>query len=373
MTARNVLLIALCMIVLTVLSTYDAAAQSNNRRNRNRRGNTGRVIPVNVVTTFSDFAAIAKEIGGDKVVVDYLSQGDQDPHFVAPKPSLALKLKKADLFVLTGMDLELWASTLLDKARNKNIMDGRIGYVTVYTGMDILEKPAGSLSRTEGDVHVSGNPHIHTSPINWKTISENILIGLNKVDPENADFYEQRQHTFVDKIDRSMFGDELVELIGGEQLCDLLLAGTLFDFLDKEYQGKKLITKLGGWLKKALPFRNREVVAYHKNWSYFARDFGLTVIGFIEPKPGIPPTPKHVQDTINLIKEHGVDVMLVASYFEKRKPNTIAGKTGIQALFLPLSVNAIPEVSDNFKLMDYWIDNVNEALKHTTTSSLPSQ
>ena len=320
--------------------------------------------PINVVTTFSDFASIAREIGGDKIVADYLSHGDQDPHYVAPKPSLALKLKKADLFVLTGMDLELWASTLLDKARNKKIMDGAIGYVTVYTDMEILEKPAGTgaLSRTEGDVHVSGNPHIHTSPLNWKKISENILIGLKKVDPENADYYEQRQQAFVDRVDRRMFGDELVDLIGGDQLSDLLLAGTLFELLDREYQGEKLINRLGGWLKEALPFRNKEVVAYHKNWSYFARDFGLTVIGYIEPKPGIPPTPKHVQDTINLIGQHGVDVMLVASYFEKRKPTTIAQKTSIRALFLPLSVDAEPEVPDNFTLMDFWIKSVNEAM-----------
>jgi len=318
---------------------------------------------LNVVCTFSDFAAIAREIGGDKVVVDYLSQGDQDPHFVAPKPSLALKLKKADLFILTGMDLELWASTLLDKARNKKIMDGAIGYVTVYTGLDILEKPTGTLSRTEGDIHVAGNPHIHTSPINWKKISENILIGLIKVDPENADYYTRRREAFVDKIHRRMFGDELVDLIGGDELCDLLLAGNLFDFLDREYEGKKLITRLGGWMKEALPFRGMEVMAYHKNWSYFARDFGLEVIGYIEPKPGIPPTPKHVEHCINLIKEHGVDVLLVASYFERRKPTTIAKRTGIQALFLPLSVNAIPEVSDNFKLVDYWIDRINEAIK----------
>mgnify|MGYP003959835291 CR=1 FL=1 len=321
--------------------------------------------PLKVVTTFSDFAAIAKEIGGDKVVAEYLSQGNQDPHFVAPKPSLALKLKKADLFILTGMDLELWASTLLDKARNKKIMDGGIGYVTVYTDLEILEKPAGVISRTAGDVHVAGNPHIHTSPMNWRKISQNILIGLRKVDHDNSDYYEERQKAFVDRIDRRMFGDELVDLIGGDQLSDLLIAGTLFDFLEREFQGKKLIVRLGGWLEKALPFRNKEVIAYHKNWSYFARDFGLNVIGFIEPKPGIPPTPKHVQDCVNLIKEHGVDVMLVASYFEKRKPTTIAQKTGIQALFLPVSVYAEPELTDNFKLMDFWIDSINEALKVT--------
>lgn len=357
MTAKTVLIMTACMVVLFLFGTNNAKAES----------------PLHVVTTFSDFAAIAKEIGGDKITVEYLSQGDQDPHFVAPKPSLALKLKNADLFILTGMDLELWASTLLDKARNRKIMDGAVGYVTVFTGMDILEKPSGSLSRTEGDVHVSGNPHIHTSPINWKKISENILVGLKKVDPQNAAYYEDRQRAFVDKVDRRMFGDELVDLIGGEQLSQLILNGTLYDFLDREYQGEKLITRLGGWQKKALPFRNKEVVAYHKNWSYFARDFGLTVIGYIEPKPGIPPTPKHVENTINLIKEHGVKIMLVASYFEKRAPKTIAQKSGIEALFLPLSVYAIPAVSDNFKLVDFWIDAIDEAMKTTTAGSLSSQ
>jgi len=318
--------------------------------------------PIRVVTTFSDFASMVKEIGGDRVTVDYLSQGDQDPHFVAPKPSLALKLRKADMFVLTGMDLEVWASTLLDKARNKKIMDGGIGYVTAYTNLEILEKPVGAISRSEGDVHVSGNPHFNTSPVNWRTISENILIGLKKIDPDNAAFYEERQQAFVDKVDRHLFGDELVDLIGGQRLVDLLGNGTLFDFLDKEYQGEKLVARLGGWMKKALPFRGKKVIAYHKNWSYFARDFGLEVVGFIEPKPGIPPTPQHVQYCVNLIKENDIAVMLVANYFEKRKPMTIAQKTGITALFLPISVHAIPEVTDNFVLVDYWIDSINRAI-----------
>ena len=355
MNARKALLMALCIIVIGIPGAENALAK------------------IKVVATYSDFASIAKEVGGDKIVVEYLSQGDQDPHFVAPKPSLALKLKEADLFLLTGMDLELWASTLLDKARNKKIMDGAIGYVTVFTDLELLEKPVGAVSRTEGDIHVAGNPHFHTSCINWKKISENILIGLKKVDPDNSDYYEERQQAFIDRVDRRMFGDELVDLIGGEQLSDLLFAGTLFDFLENEYQGEKLVNKLGGWLKKALPFRDKEVVAYHLNWSYFARDFGLNVIGYVEPKPGIPPTPKSVQKTINLIESHGVDMMLVASYFEKRKPRTIAQKTGIQAVFLPFSVNAIPEVSDNFKLVDYWINSINEAMKTTSKKSASSK
>ena len=321
------------------------------------------IAQVRVVTTFSDFASIAQEVGGDRINATYLSQGSQDPHFVAPKPSLALILKKADLFVCTGMDLELWAATLLDKARNKAIMDGAPGYVTVYTGIDIMEKPTGTISRAEGDVHVSGNPHFHTSPANWKTIAENIAIGLIRVDPDNEPYYRGRLTDFIARVDRALFGDELVELLGGDRLTSLQESGTLFEFLDNEYQGRKLIERLGGWYAKALPFRGRKVVAYHKNWAYFARDFGLEVIGFIEPKPGIPPTPKHVQTMIGQIDREGVDTMLVASYFEKRKPTTIAQKTGITALFLPLSVDAIPEVPDNFSLVENWIDAINEAIR----------
>jgi zinc/manganese transport system substrate-binding protein len=323
---------------------------------------------IKVVTTFSDFASIVQEIAGDLADVEYLSYGDQDPHFVPPKPSLALKLKEADMLVSTGFDLELWLATLQDKARNRKIMDGAVGFITVSPGIDVLQKPK-SLSRSEGDVHIMGNPHFHTSPLNWIEISENILIGLKRVDPHNADTYEANREAFVDRVYRAMFGDDLVDMFGGEQLAALLRAGTLFDFLDREYQGEKLSARLGGWLERATPFRGMEVIAYHKNWAYFARDFSLIVVGYIEPKPGIPPTPKHVEQTIQLIEDRGVDVMLVASYFEKRKPMTISQKTGIKALFLPLSVGAVPEALDCFSLVDYWIDRINEAVRERQTAS----
>ena len=334
------------LVVLLVVAVGDACATDR----------------ITVVTTFSDFASIVKEIAGEFADVEYLSYGDQDPHFVPPKPSLALKLKDADMLVSTGFDLEMWLATLQDKARNRDIMDGAVGFVTVSPGIEVLQKPE-TLSRSEGDVHIMGNPHFHTSPLNWKQISENILIGLKRVDPGNAAVYEANQAAFVDRIYRAMFGGPLVEMFGGDQLAELLRAGTLFEFLEREYKGEKLVTRLGGWVKKAMPFRGMEVIAYHKNWAYFARDFGLSVVGYIEPKPGIPPTPRHVEQTIRLIEDRGVDLMLVATYFEKRKPMTISRKTGIEALFLPLSVDAVPEVVDGFSLVGYWIDRINEAVK----------
>ena len=312
---------------------------------------------IKVVTTFSDFASIAKEITGELADVEHLSYGDQDPHFVPPKPSLALKLKDADMLVSTGFDLELWLATLQDKSRNRAIMDGAVGFITVSPGIDVLQKPK-TLSRAEGDVHIMGNPHFHTSPLNWKQISENILIGLKRVDPSNAAAYEANQKAFVDRMHRAMFGDDLVELFGGDRLTSLLRAGTLFEFLDREYRGEKLAGMLGGWMREAMPFRGMEVIAYHKNWAYFADTFGLEIIGYIEPKPGIPPSAKHVEHMIQQIKDQGIEIMLVASYFERKSPQMIEAKTGVKALFLPLFVGGVPEAVDNFALVDYWIDQI---------------
>ncbi len=318
--------------------------------------------PLTIICSFSDYATIAQAIVKDKGTVEFIASGEQDPHFVPPKPSFAMKLKKADLWITTGMDLEGWSSTLLDKARNKKIMDGAVGFVSVSDGVKILHKVEKG-DRTEGDVHLMGNPHITTGPANWKHIAHNITIGLMKVDPENASFYQQNRDAFCKKVDNALFGEELVNMFGGEMLTKMLENKTLFTFLEKDYKGTKLIDKLGGWLEKALPFRDKKIVAYHKNWVYFCETFGLNIIGYIEPKPGIPPSAKHVQHMINLIEEQQIKLMLVASYFEKKSPEMIEAKTGINALFLPLFVNGVEEVKDNFQLVDYWIDHVNKNIK----------
>ncbi len=336
------ILIWFTVVLTTVLLTTSAEAKK-----------------LKIVTTFSDYAAIAKEIVGDKADVESLSHGDQDPHFVPPKPSLAKKLQKADMFVTTGLDLELWAPTLLDKARNARIMDGAVGYVTASPGVQVLEKHK-SFSRTEGDIHVMGNPHIQTSALNWAAISENILIGLKRNDPENAGFYEQRRNEFVDRVYRSFFGDQLVELFGGETLAKMTIAGTIDEFLNKEYRGKKLYDLLGGWMKEMAPLRGAKIIAYHPNWSYFVRDYGLDVVDFVEPKPGIPPSARHVQDVVKKIKKQNIKLMLVASYFEKKTPHMIEKRTGIKAVVLPLSVGGNSDVPDNFTTMDYWVEKVKQ-------------
>jgi len=342
-------------------------SQLSAQQHRHRRGQGGNKT-LKIVCSFADYASIAEFLTAGNAEVQYISHGDQDPHFVPPKPSFAVLLKDADMWVTTGMDLEQWSTTLLDKARNKNIMDGEVGFVSVSDGIKKLQIP-DKISRTEGDIHTMGNPHIHTGPLNLKVVATNITIGLMKVDPANAEFYQKRRDEYHDKMDRALYGDELVDMFGAETLDKMLQNKTLFSFLEREYEDGKLSDKLGGWLKKALPFRGARMIAYHKNWIYFTDTFGLEVGGYIEPKPGIPPSAKHVQSMIRYIKDHNIKVMLVASYFEKRAPQMIEAKTGIKALFLPLSVLGIPEVKDSFQLIDNWIDNINEATQNMSSNN----
>lgn len=318
---------------------------------------------IQVVTTLTVYADIARTIGGDKVEVRAIVAGDQDAHYVKPKPSYAVWLSKADLFVETGLDLELWAPTLIDKSRNPKIRSGQPGYVAVADGVKMLEVPS-AMDRSQGDVHIYGNPHIHTSPINAKIIAENIAIGLSKVSPENADYFRENLQKFKQEIDRRLFGEKLVQILGGETLTQLALSGQLIPFLQSQsFQGKQLIEYLGGWMKEMLPLRGKKLVAYHKNWVYFEKLFGLEIMGYVEPKPGIPPSPRHVENLLQLMRKYQIKVILAANYFDERKVREIAEKIGGKAVIVPLSVNGVPEVQNYFQLIDYWIQHLKAAFQ----------
>lgn len=321
---------------------------------------------VQVVTTLPDYAWVASEIGGDLVSAEAICRGDQDAHFVRPKPSFQMRLRDADLFVTTGLDLELWVPTLLDAAGNRQVLEGRPGYVAAWTGIDLLEKPA-TVSRSEGDVHIYGNPHIHTDPLNMVLISRNILAGLEKVDPANAEVYRARQAALEDRLHRRLFGDELVDLLGGDTLARLARSGKLWTFLeDKEYprgSGRKLASRLGGWLGQAAPLRGRQLIGYHKNWIYLGQRFGLEIAGYVEPKPGIPPTPRHVESIIEMIRDRGIEVILAANYFDPAKPQAIADRTGARVVTVPLYSGGEPGIAGYEQLVDAWIGRLVEAFE----------
>ena len=318
---------------------------------------------IQVITTLTVYADIARTIGGDRVEVRAIVAGDQDAHYVKPKPSYAVWLSKADLFVETGLDLELWAPTLIDKSRNPKIRSGQPGYVAVADGVHMLEVPS-AMDRSQGDVHIYGNPHIHTSPINAKIIAENIAIGLSRISPENADYFQANLEKFKNEIDRRLFGEDLVQILGGETLSRLALNDQLIPFLKSQtFQGKKLIDYLGGWMKEMLPLRGKKLVAYHKNWAYFQQLFGLEIMGYVEPKPGIPPSPRHVENLLQLMRKYHIKVILAANYFDERKVREIAQKIGGKAVIVPLSVGGVPEVQNYFQLIDYWIQHLKAAFE----------
>ncbi|HEX6557982.1 MAG TPA: metal ABC transporter substrate-binding protein [Longimicrobiales bacterium] len=316
------------------------------------------VTPVKVVTSLTTYAAIAREIVGDRGTVTSIAVGDENPHYVQPKPSFVPTLSRADLFVTTGLDLELWVPALLDKANNKNVTEGGAGYVAAYAGLPLLDVPT-SFSRTQGDIHVYGNPHIWTDPLNAVLIARNILVGLKRVSPENTAVFTAREKDFENRVYRSLYGDELVRLIGGDALAALDRQGKLFDFLrSKSYQGTPLMNRLGGWLKEGLPYRGKQIACYHKEWDYFSREFGISCFDYIEPKPGIPPTPRHVQEIISEMKARHIQVLFSTNYYDRKQVQEVAQRTGAHAVIVPSNTGGSAGANTYFDLINLWMSEL---------------
>jgi ABC-type Zn uptake system ZnuABC Zn-binding protein ZnuA len=340
-------------LVLALVAGPGASAQSDKA--------SGAPEKVKVVATLPDYAWVAEQIGGEHVDVHSIARGNQDAHFVRPRPSYTVLLRNADLFISTGLDLELWVPTLLDAAGNPRVLEGAPGYVAAWPGIEMLDVPS-TLSRSEGDVHIYGNPHIHTDPLNVVAIARNVLAGLKKTDPAHGDVYEANEKALEERLYRRLFGDELVDLLGGETLARLAKAGKLHAFLEgKEYprgSGHTLAERIGGWLKQAEPLRGRKIIGYHKNWIYFTTRFGLDIVGHVEPKPGIPPTPRHVEKIIDLIRNEEIRVILTANYFDPAKPEIIAERTGARVVIVPMGSGGEAGVDDYETLLSTWIDRL---------------
>jgi len=349
-TSRILLMVIICSTV-SCLQEVSIARQRTRLRTRSR----GRL---KVVTTLPDYAVLAKRIGGDRVDVESIVQSVQDPHHIRPKPSFVHLLMGADVLIATGLDLELWLPTVINKSGNKRVRSGEPGYVAVSQGIKLLEVPK-VVSQFEGDVHVYGNPHLTCSPINTREIVRNITTGLIKNDAQGRDFYEENLRELQKELDTHLFGEELVKLLGGKTLCALAEKDKLINFLQEhELQGEPLMEKLGGWMKKMLPLRGTPIVVYHKNWTYFIELFGLEEAGTIETKPGIPPSLKHVTELVSMMQEREIGIILAANYFDQQKVTTIGERTGAKAVIVPLFVGGAPGIDDYSQLVDYWTDRL---------------
>ena len=280
--------------------------------------------PLQVVTTTEDLAAIAREVGGERVQVAALARGYQDPHFVDAKPSYMVQLKKADLFVEVGRDLEVgWAPGLLNGARNPKILPGAPGFVDASAQVSILEIPA-SVSRAQGDVHPFGNPHYWLDPMNAAPIARVIRDALARASPADQALFARRCEDFEKRV-----------------------AGAA-----ERWKARA----------RSLGLDGMKVVTYHRSWSYFAAAFGLEVVDYVEPRPGIPPSPGHVQGLIGQIKQAGVRLLVMEDFFDPRLPQRIAKDAGVPLVVLPTSVGADEKIHTYFDLFDRQLDLIATAL-----------
>jgi ABC-type Zn uptake system ZnuABC Zn-binding protein ZnuA len=306
--------------------------------------------PLQVCATVPDLGTLAQEIGGDQVKVAVFAKSQEDPHFVEAKPSFIKALSQADLFLQIGMELEIgYAPVLLQNARNSRVLVGAAGYVDCSKVITPMEIPTGPVDRSMGDVHPLGNPHYMTDPLNGLRVARLIRDRLTELRPEKKSFFEERYSTFYRKIGDALTGDKLAGKYDFEKLALLYEEGKIEPFLKEQ----KVEGSLGGWFRMMLPYRGSKVVADHNLWPYFARRFGILVVGFLEPKPGISPTTKHLQELIEMMKAEGVKVILASPYFDIRHAQFVSKKTGGKIVPMAHQVGSRPGTDNYLKMIDY--------------------
>ena len=278
---------------------------------------------LNVVTTLPDLGSLAREIGGDKVDVTTMAKPTEDSHFVDARPSFVVQLRSADVLIDGGAELELgWLPPLLQNARNSKLEVGKPGRVQASQGVRLMNVPA-NVTRAAGDVHALGNPHFAIDPIIAKTIAQHIAQSFSAIDPPNAAFYDANYKKFEATIN----------------------------------------AKLQEWGAAMLPFKGQHVVAYHDSWPYFAHRFGVEIDVFLEPKPGIPPSPSHLAEVIDQMKAQKIKAIIVEPFHDRKIAEKVAGATGAKVVDFAQYPGGLPNTESYVKLMDALVSRLSSALK----------
>lgn len=276
-----------------------------------------------VVTSTTDLADIAKSVGGTHVTVTHIGEGYQDPHFVEAKPSFVLQLRNADVWAFVGLDLEIgWMPLLLDGARNQRIRQGGSGYLDVSTVIPILDRPSGNIDRSQGDVHPLGNPHYWLDPNNGKRIAHLFAQKFAVLDPKNAAAYQANERAFNGKVDAAM----------------IALAPAL--------------AKIKG----------QPVVAWHTSWRYLAEFTKMNIVGFMEPKPGVPPSPSHLAGLVQTVKRTNAKLIIIEPFYNRKMGDFVSNHSDAKVLILPTSVGGVKQVTDYVGLLTYNIQQLANAL-----------
>ncbi|HNT98226.1 MAG TPA: metal ABC transporter substrate-binding protein [Elusimicrobiales bacterium] len=268
--------------------------------------------PLKVATASTDLKYICGRIGGAEVRAESLASGAQDLHMVEPRPSMVFRLKKADMVVRVGLDLDMWLDSLINAAGNRALFYGAPGYVDASAGVPLLQKPAGRVDASMGDIHIYGNPHYWLDPANAKIMASNIMTGLKRLRPEKSDLFESNYAAFAAELDE----------------------------------------RLAGWAERMSGLKGLRIVTYHDSWPYFAARFGLVVVGHVEPKPGIPPTASHLEDLVRRMKSEGARIIVSETYYPSKGPDFLAERTGAAVLALPVSAGGGKGVADYFDVFE---------------------
>jgi ABC-type Zn uptake system ZnuABC Zn-binding protein ZnuA len=278
-----------------------------------------------VATSLTDLASVAESVGGKHVTVMSLCKGYEDPHFVPAKPSLMKAIQNADVFVSVGLELDAgWLPLVLPGSRNPKIQPGTPGFVDASEGVDVLEKPTGTVSRAEGDVHPLGNPHYYLDPKNLEIVAAHLAAVFSALDPANAADYSANARAFGDRMEGA----------------------------------------LAKWQAELAPYKGASVVTFHRNFIYFANRFGLKLFGNVEPKPGIPPTPRHIAELAQAMRQAGVRVVLYQPYYDADASRDVAGKAGGVAVEIPTEVGGTPDAKDVLSKFDSIVSSLVKAFSN---------
>lgn len=316
--------------------------------------------PLKVCATVPELGALIKEIGGDQVTVTVFARGQENPHFVEAKPSFIKELSEADLYLQLGMEMEMgWAPVLLKNAANGKVSPGARGYLDASTAIAPMEVPTGVIDRSMGDVHPQGNPHYLTDPLNGLKVAALIRDRLSELRPSQKEAFQRRYEAFRQKTGVALVGEPLTRKYTFEKLAKLYENGKLQDFLKQ--QGDERL--LGGWLGTMQPYYGVKAVADHNVWPYFGHRFGIEIIGFLEPKPGVSPTTRHLNDLIRKMQAEQVKLVLATPFFNRQQIQFVANSSGAKVVDMAHQVGARSGTGSYLSMVDYNVRQVAGALK----------
>jgi zinc/manganese transport system substrate-binding protein len=295
-------------LLILALASFSSQAEAGGR--------------IRVVASTLDMADLVEQVGGDRVDVYSIFRGRTDLHFFEPVPSQVMKLKRADMLVVVGLDADIWMRALIDAARNPDIRFGATGYIDPSDGIRPIQVPQGRIDGSMGHVHPYGNPHYWFTPGNLKTAVVNIFDGLVRISPEDEDYFRANMERYLEEIDRT--------------------------FAELE--------------KKLAPFAGTAVIEYHRSWDYFCEHFGFEIVATIEPKPGIPPSGRHVSEVIRTASSAGAKLVLVEPYYPEKPVRKVTGETGAVELRIPLYLGTVEGIDSLLELFRHNVDRIVEAL-----------